>query len=144
MSQTTEEKTNNGLESPRPTYHSYGESRPPFELYDPGISEAGRGWIQPILAFLKDRNGGEVVAIAAIFALYGIAKEFIRNRNDGLDRLTLIGTLFSIVTILAVVILVIYRTTKAKHATHTQEDKSQKAEPGVGIEGENEDGGNPR
>ena len=134
MDGKAEGQTNNGLESRQQSSHSCRESRPPYEFYEKGIEKVGKGWIQPILAFLTDRSGGEVVAIAAILALFGIAREFIRNRNDGLDSFALIGSVVTIATIFLIVVLVMLRTVKAKHAKDTKENKSQKAQPGIGDE----------
>ena len=143
MSQATEEKTSNGLQSGGQTFSSCGESGPPYELYGTGISEAGRGWLQPVLVSLKDRSGGEVVAVVAVVVLGGIVEEFVRNRGNGFDSFALIGSLVGIAAILAITILVVFGATKTKHVTHTQEDQSKETESGVGSEGSREDGGTP-
>jgi len=140
MDGTSEGQTNNGLEPRRHTSHSCKELRPRYELYEKGVENVAKGWMQPILAFLKDRSGGEVVAVAAIAALFGIAREFIRNRNDGLDSLALIGSLVTIATIFLIVVLEMLRTTKAKHAKDTQENESQKTQPGIGRKRTHENG----
>ena len=140
MDGTSEEQTNNGLESQQQTSHSCKEKRPPYELYEKGIEKVGKGWIQPILAFLTDRSGGEVVAITAILALFGIAREFIKNRNDGLDSLALIGSLVTAAMIFLIVVLAMPRTTKAKHVKDTQKDESQKTQPGIGRKRTHENG----
>ncbi len=136
----TKGQTNNGLDSHERAFPSCDQSRPPYELYEKGVNEFERGWIGLVLAFLKDRSGGEVVTIAAILALFGIARAFIGNGNDGLDGLELIGALVAAALILAVAALAIRQTTKAKHATHTQENQSKETQSGVGVESPHEDG----
>ncbi len=85
MNKASKGQTNRVLESRQLSNHDGGGARPPYELYETGINEIGRGWIAPIFAFLKNRGGSEVVTIAAVLALFGIAREFIRNKDDGLD-----------------------------------------------------------
>lgn len=144
MDEASKGQNNNGLESRQQPYHYCGQSRPPYELYETGLNEVGRGWITSILAFLKKRGGGEVLAIVAILVLFGIAREFIRSRKDGFDSFALFGCLITAAMISLIGLLAMLRATKAKHAEDTQEKQSKKAQPGVGNERTHENGATTR
>jgi len=140
MNNTSNGQPNSVPESRQLSTHGGGGARPPYELYKTGINEIGRGWIAPILAFLKNRSGGEVVAIAAILALFGIAREFIRNKNDSLDSLTLAACLITAAMIFVIGLLAMLRATKVRNAEDTQEKQGQKTQSGIGLERTHENG----
>jgi len=144
MDKASKGQTNSVLESRQLSTHGAGGACPPYELYKTGINEIGRGWIAPILAFLKNRGGGEVVAIAAILALFGIAREFIRNKNDGLDNLTLVASLITAAMIFVIGLLAMFRATKVRNAEDTQEKQGQKTQSGIGLERTHENGSSER
>lgn len=144
MDDASKGQNNNGLEPRQQLYHCCGQSRPPYELYETGINEVGRSCIKSILAFLKNRGGGEVVAFVAILVLFGIAREFIRSRKDGFDSFALVGCLVTAAMIFLIGLLAMLRATKAKHAEDTQEKQSEKTQPGVGNKRTNENGTAPR
>jgi hypothetical protein len=144
MNRADHGQTDNGLEPRQQSSHGCGESRPPYELYETGISEVGRGWIAPILAFLKNRGGGEVVAVVAILALWGIATEFIKKNSNALDSITLAGSLLTAAMIFVIGLLAMLRATKAQDAENTQESQSETPQPGVGNERTDENGATPR
>ena len=134
MNKASKGQTNRVLESRQLSNHDGGGARPPYELYETGINEIGRGWIAPIFAFLKNRGGSEVVTIAAVLALFGIAREFIRNKDDGLDNLTLAASLITAAMIFVIGLLAMLRATKVRNAEDTQEKQSQKTQSGVSHE----------
>ena len=142
MEKAPKGQTNSDLESRQQSSHDGGEIRPPYELYEKGIIE--RGWIAPILSFLRNRGGGEVVTIAAIFALFGIAREFIRNKNDEPDKLTLVASLITAAMIFIIGLLAMFRATKVRNAEDTQEKQGQKTQSGVGLERTHENGSSTR
>ena len=144
MDEASKGQNNNELEPRQQSYHCCGQSRPPYELYETGINAVGRGWITSILAFLKNRGGGEVLAIVAILVLFGIAREFIRSRKDGFDSFALVGCLVTTAMIFVIGLLAMLRATKSKHAENTQEKQSEKTQPGVGNERTNENGDTTR
>jgi len=140
MDKAPKGQTNSVLESHQQSSHDGGGARPSYELYKTGINEIGRGWIASILAFLKNRGGGEVVAIAAVLALFGITREFIRNKNDGLDNLTLVASLITAAMIFVIGLLAMLRATKVRNAEDTQEKQGQKTQSGIGLERTHENG----
>jgi len=140
MDKASKGQTNSVLESRQQSSHNGGGIRPSYEFYEKGINEIERGWIAPILSFLKNRSGGEVVAIAAIFALFGIAREFIKNKNDDPDNLTLAAPLIIAAMIFVIGLLAMVRATKVKNAEDTQEKQGQKTQSGIGLERTHENG----
>jgi|GEM_PF-3363038 len=144
MDKLTIGQTNSVPESRQQSSHDGGGIQPPYELYKTGINEIERGWIAPILSFLKNRGGGEVVAIAAIFALFGIAREFIKNKNDDPDNLTLAAPIITAAMIFVMGLLAMFRVTKVKNAEDTQEKQSQKTQFGIGLERTHENGSSAR
>ena len=144
MDKAPKGQTNSVLETRQLSTHGSGGARPPYELYETGVNEIGRGWIAPILTFLKNRGGGEVVTIAAVLALFGIAREFIRNNNDGLDNLTLVASLITTAMIFVIGLLAMLRATKVRNAEDTQEKQSQKTQSGIGLERTHENGSSAR
>ena len=139
MDNANEGHSGNGPRIPEQPSNGSGKGLPPYEFYQESINEAGRGWITAILAFMKDRAGGEVVAVVAILALWRIATELIRQKS-GLDTMTLAGCLAVATLIFVIGLLAMLRVTKAKHAKDTQENESEKAQPRVGNERTNENG----
>jgi prolipoprotein diacylglyceryltransferase len=138
MDKTSKGQINSELESRQQSSHDSGGRQPPYELYEKGIIE--RGWIAPILSFLKNRGGGEVVAIAAIAALFGITIEFIRNKKDDPDKFTLVASLITAAMIFVIGLLAMLRATKVKNAEDTQEKQSQKTKSGISNECTHENG----
>jgi prolipoprotein diacylglyceryltransferase len=127
-------------ESRQQSSHDGGGRRPPYEFYEKGINEIERGWIAPILSFLRNRNSGEVVAIAVIAAIFGITIEFIRNKNDDPDNLTLAAPLITAAMIFIIGLLAMLRVTKVLDVEDTQEKQSQKTQFGISNERTNENG----
>lgn len=144
MDKASKGQTNSVQESRQQSSHDGGGIQPSYELYEKGINEIERGWIAPILSFLKNRGGGEVVTIAAIVALFGIAREFIRNNNDGLDNLTLIASLITTAMIFVIGLLAMFRATKVRNAEDTQEKQGQKTQSGIGLERTHKNGSSER
>ena len=85
-----------------------------------------------------------MVAIAAIFALFGIAREFIKNKNDDPDNLTLAAPIITAAMIFVMGLLAMFRVTKVKNAEDTQEKQSQKTQFGIGLERTHENGSSAR
>lgn len=84
------------------------------------------------------------MAVVAILALWGIATEFIKKNSNGLDSITLAGSLLTAAMIFVIGLLAMLRATKAQDAEDTQKKQSEKAQPGVGNERTDENGANPR
>jgi hypothetical protein len=85
-----------------------------------------------------------VVAIAAIAALFGIAIEFIRNKNDDPDKFTLVASLITAAMIFIIGLLAMLRATKVRNAEDTQEKQGQKTQSGIGLERTHENGSSAR
>lgn len=85
-----------------------------------------------------------MVAIAAIVALFGIAREFIKNKNDDPDKLTLAAPIITAAMIFIIGLLAMLRATKVKNAEDTQEKQGQKTQPGTGLERTHENGSSTR
>ena len=140
MDKASKGQPNSATESRQQSSHDGGGRQPHYEFYEKGINEIERGWIAPILSFLRNRSAGEVVTIAAIVALFGIAREFIKNKNDDPDKLTLAAPLIIAVMILAIGLPAMYRATKVLDVKDTQEKQSQKTQSGISNERTNENG----
>jgi prolipoprotein diacylglyceryltransferase len=138
-----EGQTNSAPEPRQQSSHD-GERQPPYELYKTGINEIERGLIAPILSFLRNRSGGEVVSIAAILALFGISIEFVRNKNNDPDKLTLVAALITAAMVFVIGLLAMLRATKVLDVEDTQEKQSQKTQSGVSHERTNENGNSAR
>ena len=141
MEKASKGQTNSVPESRQQSSHDGGGKQPSYELYEKGINEIERGWIAPFLSFLRNRSAGEVVTIAAIVALFGIAREIIKNKNDDPDKLTLAAPIIIAVMILAIGLPAMYRATKVLDVKDTQEKQSQKTQSGISNERPNENGG---
>ena len=139
MDKTSKGQTNSDLESHQQSSFDIGGRQPPYEFYEKGVNK-----VAPILSFLKNRSGGEVVAIAAIFALFGIAIEFIRNKNDDPYQLTLVASLITAAMIFVIGLLAMLRATKVNNAEDTQEKQSQETQYGISDERTNENGSSER
>jgi len=144
MDKASKGHTNSIQESHQQSSYDGGGRQPPYEFYEKGINEIERGWIAPILSFLKNRSGGEVVAIAAILALFGITREFIRNKNDDPDKLTLVASLITAAMIFVIGLLAMLRATKVRNAEDTQEKQSQKTQSGISYERTHKNGSSER
>ena len=140
MDKASEGQTNSELEPRQQSFYYGGGRQPPYEFYEKGINEIERGWIAPILSFLRNRSGGEVVAIAAIFALFGITREFIKNKNDDPDNLILAAPLITAAMIFVIGLLAMLRATKVLDVEDTQEKQSQKTQSGISNERTNTNG----
>lgn len=88
---------------------------------------------------MKDRADGAAVAVVAIVALWRIATELIEQKS-GIDGMTLAGCLAVATMIFVIGLLAMFRVTKAQHPKDTEENESEKAQPGVGNERTNENG----
>jgi hypothetical protein len=143
MNQAPKGQTNSELESRQQSSHDGGGRQPHYEFYEKGINEIERGWIAPILSFLKNRGGSEVLAMAAILALFGIAREFIKNKNDDPDNLTLAAPLITAAMIFVIGLLAMLRATKVLDVKDTQEKQSQKTQSGISNERTNKNGSSP-
>jgi hypothetical protein len=144
MEKAPKGQSDSAPESRQQLSHDGGDRQPSYEFYEKGINEIERGWIAPILSFLKNRGGGEVVAIAAIFALFGIAREFIKNKNDDPDNFTLVASLITAAMIFVIGLLAMLRATKVRNAEDTQEKQGQKIKSGIGLECTHENGSSAR
>jgi hypothetical protein len=144
MQNAPKAQTNNASESHQQSSNEGGRRQPSYEFYEKGINEIEKGWIAPILSFLKNRSGGEVVSIAAILALFGISIEFIRNKSNDPDNLTLVAPLITAAMIFIIGLLAMLRATKVLDVADTQEKQSQKTQSGISNERTNENGGSTR
>jgi hypothetical protein len=144
MDKASKGQTNSDPESRQQSSRYGGGRQPHYEFYEKGINGIERGWFAPILSFLKNRSGGEVVSIAAILALFGIAREFINNKNDDPDNLTLAASLITAAMIFVIGLLAMLRATKVLDVKDTQEKQSQKTQSGISNERTNENGSSAR
>jgi undecaprenyl pyrophosphate phosphatase UppP len=76
---------------------------------------------------MKNRAGGVVVAVVAIYVLGRIASELIKS---GLNVMTFVGCLVIATMIFIVLLLATLRVTKNKHVENTQEDQNETSQFG--------------
>ena len=143
MDKTSDEKFYSELDSHQQSVHCSKDLQPPYEFYQTGIGNAENGILSSLFAFLKNRNGGEVVAVIAIIMLSGVAKEFIRNKNNGFDSFAIIGCFVIASMIFALGLLAMLRATKFNNAKNTQEKQGEETQPGISSERTNKNGNPP-
>ena len=115
-----------------------GHARPPYGFYEDGVNRVG--WYRSILAVIEKGYGGDVVAVVAILALSKIACELVKKKADGVDVMTLIGSLAVAGMVFTIGLLGMFWARKGRHVESSEEDKGETIEPGVGSEGSHENG----
>jgi len=110
-----------------PRYDS--TSRPPYEFYEQGITEANKGWLEAIITSARNAGGRYLVAAVAVIFLYKIAYEFIANGSEHLSNKAFIGALLIAAMILSIGLVSLLRV-KDTNATEIQKtEKNKKDEP---------------
>ena len=140
MDVKTEDKHNNEQDSCKQPFNCLKDIQPFFQFYENGIKEVEKNKLSYLWEFLKNRTSGELVVGFAIFCLSGIAKEFIRNRNNGFDVFAIIGFIITILMIFVLAFVALSQAINFNHAKSTKKQKDEKAQPGVGRECSNKNG----
>lgn len=140
MNKTSDEKIINEQDSHQQTFYCYKDLQPRYEFYGKGLNEVKISFFSSLLAFLENRNGGEIVTAVSIIFLSLIAKEFISNRNDGFDCFALIGSLTIALMIFILALIPFLRAIKFNHAKNTQEQQSEKTQLGISRKCTNKNG----
>jgi hypothetical protein len=116
---------------PPPCYDS--PSRPPYEFYEHGITEANKGWLEAIITSARNAGGRYLVASVAVIFLCKIACEFIANGNEHLGTKAFIGALLIAAMILTIglVSLLWVKDTNATEIQKTEKNKDKPPESGT-------------
>lgn len=106
------------------------QSRPHYEFYQQGITEAHRG----LFEIIRKASGRYLVPIGAIWALYEIADEFLKSGSNHLDDKSFFGVLLVSGMLLTIAIVSLRRidNTDARQKEDRKESEIESAEPGAG------------
>lgn len=116
--------------SPPPRYDS--TSRPPYEFYEQGITEANKGWFETIITSARNAGGRYLVAAVAVIFLCKIACEFIANGSENLGSKAFIGALLVAAMILSIGLVPLLRVKDTNATEKTEKNKKDKPpEPGT-------------
>lgn len=117
-----------------PRYDS--TSRPPYEFYEQGITEASKVWLKAIITSARNAGGRYLIAAVAVIFLCKIACEFIANGSENLGSKAFIGALLVAAMILSIG-LVSLLWVKNTDATERQKEdnKDEPPESGTGGKG---------
>jgi hypothetical protein len=109
-------------------FPSRTESLPDYAFWRDGLKELS--WRDVAFDLIRYRSGGEIVAIAAIVALYFVASGFIHNRDNDPGIHRLIGPLAvaGMIFILGLSGLIV--ATRRKYAQNAEQSKGGAAESG--------------
>ena len=110
--------------------HNNSTSQPCYEFYRQGIPEPHKGWIEVI----RNARGRYLVTVAAVWALYEIACEFLKSGSNHFDDKSFFGTLLVAGMLLTIAIISLLRVenTDAGQKENRKEDKDESAESGTG------------
>ena len=108
--------------------------QPPYEFYRQGITEAHKGWIEVVIASIKNARGRYLVAVVAVWALYKVACEFIESGSNYLYNKSFIGALLAAGMVLTVGLIALLRVkdTDVGQKEKRKKDKVESAESGTG------------
>jgi len=117
---------------PQPHYKS--KSRPPYELYGQGITEANRGWVEAIVVSIRNARGKILVAVVVVLALCKIACEFLETGSNNLSYKSIIGTLLVAGMVLTIGLISLRRVknTDVGQKEDREKGKVESAESGTG------------
>jgi hypothetical protein len=110
--------------------HNNSTSQPCYEFYRQGITEPHKVWFDVI----RNTRGRYLVAVAAVWALYEIACEFLKSGCNHFDDKSFFGTLLVAGMLLTIAIVSLRRTedTDAGQKENREKDKDESAESGTG------------
>ena len=120
---------NDGQENhPQPHYNLI--EQPPYDWYKQGITEAHKGWVEVI----RNARGRYLVTVAAVWALYEIACEFLKSGSNHFDDKSFFGTLLVAGMLLTIAIVSLRRieNTDVGQKENREKDKDESAESGTG------------
>jgi hypothetical protein len=117
-----------------PQPHCNHSSRPSYEFYGQGITEANRGWIEVIIASIRNAHGKYLVTVVVVWALYKIACEFLEKGSNNLSYKSITGTLLVAGMVLAIGLFSLRRNkdTDVGQKENREKDKDESAESGAG------------
>jgi hypothetical protein len=108
--------------------------QPHYDFYAQGITEAHKGWIEVVIASIKNARGKYLVAVVAVWALYKVACEFIESGSNHLYNKSFIGALLAAGMVLTLGLIAILRDegTNAGQKEKGKKDEIESAESGTG------------
>ena len=113
--------------------HYNHSSRPSYEFYGQGITEANRGWVEVI----RNARGRYLVTVVVVLALCKIACEFLEKGSNNLSYKSITGTLLVAGMVLAIGLFSLRRNkdTDVGQKENREKDKDESAESGAGGTG---------
>lgn len=123
----------------QPRYES--KSRPPYEFYGQGITEANRGWVEAIVASIRNARGRYLVTVVAVWALCKIACEFLEKGSNNLSYKSITGTLLVAGMVLTIGLISLRRgkDTDVGQKEDREKGKVESAKSGAGGTGPGQD-----
>jgi len=124
----------NGARESSPRPHHNATLQPCYDFYKQGINEANKGWIEVIVASIRNARGRYLVAIVTVWALYKVACEFLEKGSNNLSYKSITGTLLvaGMVLIIGLVSLRRGKDTDVGQEENRKESEIEPAESGTG------------
>lgn len=128
--------SNSGQGNHPQTQYDFTE-RPRYEFYQQGISEAHKGWIEVVIATIRNARGKILVTVVVVLALCKIACEFLEKGSSNLSYKSITGTLLVAGMVLTIGLISIRRVeeTDVGKEEDRKEGKIESAESGPGGNG---------
>jgi hypothetical protein len=127
-------KNDNGRQGNQPQPPYYLTELPQCRFYQQGISGENRGWIEVIIASIKNARGRYLVTIVAIWALSKVACEFLEKGSSNLSYKSIISTLLiaGMVLIIGLISLRKNEDINVEKQENRKESEIKPAESGTG------------
>jgi len=134
INEKSKERGNGAQQDNSPQPHRNSISQPCYEFYQQGIYEANRGWIEAIIASIRNARGRYLVTIVAVWALYKVACEFLEKGSNNLSYKSITGTLLVAGMVLAIGLFSLRwnKDTDVGQKENREKDKDESAESGTG------------
>ncbi len=109
----------------------YFTELPQCKFYKQGLTEANKGWLEAIVALIRNARGKILVAVVVVLALCKVACEFLEKGNNDLSYKSIIGTLLVALMILIVGLISLRRVKDTDGKEKRKKDKIEPVESGT-------------
>jgi hypothetical protein len=112
----------------------YFTELPQCKFYKQGLTEANKGWLEAIVALIRNARGKILVAVVVVLALCKIACEFLEKGSNNLNYKSITGTLLLALMILTIGLVSLRRVedTDVGQKEKRKKDKVESAKSGAG------------
>jgi hypothetical protein len=129
----------NGAQTNFTQLHHNSTSQPCYDFYKQGINEANKGWIEVIVASIRNARGRYLVTIVTVWALYKVACEFLEKGSNNLSYKSITGTLLVAGMVLTIGLISLRRGKDTDVEQKENREKDESAESGAGGNGPGQD-----